>query len=56
MSFCEECNRATLELCTGNLCLHCCRRIHETHDCDRYDGEWWTKADREAKARDDEDE
>jgi hypothetical protein len=40
MSFCEECDRRTLELCSRNHCRRCCLHLHEDGWCDRFDGEW----------------
>lgn len=43
MSWYDECERSTLELCNRNLCYHCCRYRHECGVCDKYEGEWETE-------------
>lgn len=40
MSWCEECDRSTLELCDRNFCRNCCKHKHSAHECNRYEGEW----------------
>lgn len=54
MTWCEECNFSTLELCSGNLCRRCCQQRHDL-DCDKFEGAWVSRTGKALFSKDDDD-
>ena len=52
MSWCESCDRSTLELCSWNHCHQCCLDSHNMWDCDRFEEEWRSRQEAEEMRRD----
>jgi hypothetical protein len=51
MSWCESCDRSTLELCSLNHCRRCCLSHHQVYDCDRFEGEWRSRQEQQQMLR-----